>query len=62
MLNEYHSDKVLEQTRINKTMKEKEDEKIIEKENKNSGETLLKPKINVKNIFANRKTKINTNI
>lgn len=59
-LNEYHSEKVLEQTRINKNTKEKEEE-IKQNENKND-DTLFKPKANMKSVFANRKNKINANI
>lgn len=58
-LNEYHSEKVLDQSRINKNIKEeKTDEKVRMKED----DTLYKPKTNMRSVFANRKTKINTNI
>ncbi len=58
-LNEYHSEKVLDQTRINKTMKEDNSEDKVKKKD---DDTLYKPKTSLKSVFYNRKTKINTNI
>lgn len=57
-LNEYHSDKVLDQTKIQKNDKEENNDKDM----KNPEDTLYKPKNNIRSVFANRKSKINMNI
>lgn len=58
-LNEYHSEKVLEQTRIHKNVNK---ETLEENSKVKEEDTLYKPKTSMKSVFANRKTKINTNI
>jgi len=59
-LNEYHSEKVLDQTRIHKNLKE--DDNTDEKIKTKIEDTLYKPKTSMKSVFYNRRTKINTNI
>jgi hypothetical protein len=60
-LNEYHSEKVLEDTRINKDTNKQEDETNY-KQNINKDDTLIKPKAKIQSVFANRRSKINANI
>ena len=61
-LNEYHSDKILEQSRINNSNLEKDMEINSKNDDHKMGETLQKQKVSIKSVFANRKFKNITNI